>query len=156
MRYQVTKCLRRAFNPFPIFNRKRGDYCLLEAVKSQAIRKQIAIWRVSLNGYPQETYYFLVIGIALLLVEMVYTIGVRHGREYKWYVYAIIYFVNCVFVKGFAFSEADPFQGGGPGFWTLLLKLAEQKVVRKVRFLFFCYFSVFFPLPPPHTLLEEA
>ena len=43
----------------------------------------IALWRVSLS-YPTEILYFLVIGIAFLLMEMVYTIGVRHGREYKW------------------------------------------------------------------------
>ena len=43
----------------------------------------IALWRVSIY-YPDDILYFLVIGVALLIVEMVYTIGVRHGKEYKW------------------------------------------------------------------------
>lgn len=49
------------------------------------IHTAVAIWRVS-HYYPQDTLYFLAIGVGFLLVETVLTIGVRHGKEYKWYV----------------------------------------------------------------------
>ena len=45
-----------------------------------------ALWRVSLQYPSSYILYLLSIGIACLLVEMVFTIGVRHGKEYKWYV----------------------------------------------------------------------
>jgi len=43
----------------------------------------IALWRVSLY-YPLEYLYFLGIGVFLLLLEMIFTLAVRQGKEYKW------------------------------------------------------------------------
>lgn len=48
-----------------------------------ALHAGIALWRVSFD-YPTSYLYFLAIGLVCLLFEMVFTLVVRQGKEYKW------------------------------------------------------------------------
>nr|CAB3267091.1 transmembrane protein 26-like [Phallusia mammillata] len=55
----------------------------------------IALWRVSLL-YDAFYLYFLSIGVGFLLLEMVFTIAVRQGKEYKWFCPSVFFYLLSV------------------------------------------------------------
>jgi hypothetical protein len=43
----------------------------------------IASWRV-VEAYQDTTYFWVNVGLALIVIEAVYSLVVRKGQEYKW------------------------------------------------------------------------
>ncbi|XP_076812319.1 uncharacterized protein LOC143459181 [Clavelina lepadiformis] len=83
------------------------------------LHTSVALWRVWLV-YPPHYMYFLCVGIGFLLIEMVFTLAVRQGREYKWFCPSVFFYllsvVPCLWLLEFAelnqFSKTSVVAGG--------------------------------------------
>nr|XP_039263457.1 uncharacterized protein LOC120339405 [Styela clava] len=74
-----------------------------------ALHAGIALWRVSFD-YPKIYLYFLSIGLVFLLFEMVFTLAVRQGKEYKWFCPSVLFYLMSV-VPCLWFLELARFKG---------------------------------------------